>query len=1560
MPLEANEIKDNVGKVYLLKSGLVRDPLNLDSYHPLSSTDGFMPHLEDGVPGNIVLASYKPDKKATWASHWFPLWYRGLVEKQITGEGVSRTFAQYFSYLPILLSAMNKNGTAIMDVEVTIVQYTGDNLLGGYATILALETAYPATEELNLGHSVGYVYDSSDKGFYTSQWNTEDEVWEWTKVTMPVTSYGVQMKQYNTFTIKVQRGFAPTDSQYNITWTDEQIRLTWQEIAYLEETLAEHTELLEGIDTELLDIRESLVLATENDWNYEAEFPNLRFGNSRNGWVQVGSDFYVFGGTEWLPSDTFDTQYSNLAFKYNALTREWTELEVLPIFVNELRCVYHDGYIYLFGMNVTSPTMLDKTYRYKIADDTYELISNPPDRIRVLSGAVLIDDDIYVMADMLWATGETPTASFINTTPYVYNITSNTWTSVGTPTDTTFDRGFSALYDGKIYVQRSLKFQSYDPVLDTWDTTLTPPTYGNVHTGLMQVYQDRLFIGSGWQSSASANNPYFQYYNVEKDKWYVMSRLEVGGYPLGYGSLFLYNDKFYYIGGYSNETSPLFNTVVRSFNLETLRLEFVEECDLRFNTLDQKIDDLDTEVNNRIGSILDGDEAFNVLNISGAQLRFNATQDVVEIEYDDGTVGQLNKELWAGVRNENGSIMLNGEVVAVNGVVGQQMSAVHADPSDESLHFKEIGVVTMTDGIAVNAVGKVTRFGEVNGIPVANFEVTGTAYAENQELFVSVNGKLTNVKVSPPIADIHVGWVLRIVGSTANIFVDFVKVPHLDHLSDVSITSGAEHDILIKNASGVYVNSQRLKTAEDDIDDLEEANMVKTVAYNTSSHVLTLTYFDGTTSTIDLPLESAIVSASYDNDTKDITFTLQSGSTLVVPLDDIISGLASEDWVTEYFIAKTQIVNDLTTGGATDVLSAEQGKQLKIIADGLNGDIEALDVRVDTVELNVIDHEVRLDSVEGALRKQDSDVANADDDGLGIVHLGKDVAETAITVKVDGLLLNAPQLVTNGDFSNGTTGWASQFSTSSVALSILSNTGDGTNSIPRILRTYTWNNEKYYINVKVRITNTSASEIRINTNDSQFFIQSTPIQNTWYKISNIFTYAGGTTSRVQIAHFYADSETANGKVMEVDYVYAFNISTLIANKQYSPIYNTTFDLMSDEQIKAQMDTWVQNKTLPNDIMAVDMDKRVTSQGKQLFDKSKYATDYAYKISVKPSTQYTWSISALYKTYDKDMNEVSSGTNTTLTVASNVYYIAFIGIANIDTFQLEQNSVATTYENYRSTSMYLDTGGKVGYSLPNGVKDTIEFRNGKAYYVQRVKKYMLQASDVTAIGTVGFVNFDTVDTIVFNDVILSGAITNNAYVSGWIQTGSSIYNDNLTWIGHFLLNTTSRYRFIVAKGTYANLASAQSDLAGTDIYYQLATPIETEIAVIGNAMAYPNGTFYIEDMVRRNGVYNAGITVDKAILTLDNIYKLNDDGSSTKLSITGATVAGDGLSFTHTSLSNGDFVWFDYFYRGTNVKGLSTVYYYGDKMIVADSVTGTVYKIIFTVASGTITVDKVAV
>lgn len=45
---------------------------------------------------------------------------------------------------------------------------------------------------------------------------------------------------------------------------------------------------------------------------------------------------------------------------------------------------------------------------------------------------------------------------------------------------------------------------------------------------------------------------------------------------------------------------------------------------------------------------------------------------------------------------------------------------------------------------------------------------------------------------------------------------------------------------------------------------------------------------------IDLPLEAMIISASYDNDTKTIVLTLQSGSTITVPIGDLVDGLVSQ------------------------------------------------------------------------------------------------------------------------------------------------------------------------------------------------------------------------------------------------------------------------------------------------------------------------------------------------------------------------------------------------------------------------------------------------------------------------------------------------------------------------------------------------------------------------------------------------------------------------------------------------------------------------------------------
>lgn len=66
-----------------------------------------------------------------------------------------------------------------------------------------------------------------------------------------------------------------------------------------------------------------------------------------------------------------------------------------------------------------------------------------------------------------------------------------------------------------------------------------------------------------------------------------------------------------------------------------------------------------------------------------------------------------------------------------------------------------------------------------------------------------------------------------------------------------------------------------------------------------SNYVLTLTLYDAegrvmSSPSVDFPVESSITNIAYDAASKDLILTLQNGNTTRVPLDDIVSGLATE------------------------------------------------------------------------------------------------------------------------------------------------------------------------------------------------------------------------------------------------------------------------------------------------------------------------------------------------------------------------------------------------------------------------------------------------------------------------------------------------------------------------------------------------------------------------------------------------------------------------------------------------------------------------------------------
>jgi hypothetical protein len=160
-------------------------------------------------------------------------------------------------------------------------------------------------------------------------------------------------------------------------------------------------------------------------------------------------------------------------------------------------------------------------------------------------------------------------------------------------------------------------------------------------------------------------------------------------------------------------------------------------------------------------------------------------------------------------------------------------------------------------------------------------------------------------------------------------------------------------------------------------------------------------------------------------------------------------------------------------------------------------------------------------------------------------------------------------------------------------------------------------------------------------------------------------------------------------------------------------------------------------------------------------------------------------------------------------------------------------------------------GEVLRSLPNGTKD--EFNASTGVKTQRVKKYVLQASDI-AINT-SLSNLDVIGISASNvtDWVYSGIISSNR------QVGSTVY-------GNFVDTMTTDYdktknigknlmRFLgtnyilglgVDKNKYISLAEAQADLAGTTLIYQLAKPIVTDIPK-QKLEVFENGTVYVEPM-----------------------------------------------------------------------------------------------------------------
>ena len=142
--------------------------------------------------------------------------------------------------------------------------------------------------------------------------------------------------------------------------------------------------------------------------------------------------------------------------------------------------------------------------------------------------------------------------------------------------------------------------------------------------------------------------------------------------------------------------------------------------------------------------------------------------------------------------------------------------------------------------------------------------------------------------------------------------------------------------------------------------------------------------------------------------------------------------------------------------------------------------------------------------------------------------------------------------VVNGDFSNGTTGWANGGdSVNTTANNILSNTVT-TNQYDNAFVVQSLNlkkNNKYYILGSFRVRDSGAvSALVLLYNGSQLEVPAAinlPVKDVWYTSSNLFTPTtdDAKTTQMRFRHEYPSGDLANGKVLEVKYVSVIDLTT---------------------------------------------------------------------------------------------------------------------------------------------------------------------------------------------------------------------------------------------------------------------------------------------------------------------------------------------------------------------------------------------------------------------------------
>jgi hypothetical protein len=195
------------------------------------------------------------------------------------------------------------------------------------------------------------------------------------------------------------------------------------------------------------------------------------------------------------------------------------------------------------------------------------------------------------------------------------------------------------------------------------------------------------------------------------------------------------------------------------------------------------------------------------------------------------------------------------------------------------------------------------------------------------------------------------------------------------------------------------------------------------------------------------------------------------------------------------------------------------------------------------------------------------------------------------------------------------------------------------------------------------------------------------------------------------------------------------------------------------------------------------------------------------------------------------------------------------------------------------------------------------------------------------------------------------------IAGYPQSTKTSSFDDATQIGMQLQGAEFDYVWIgFPIGT--SLATAQAALAGTVIYYQLATPVTTKLLTSGILQAKPNGTVYFEPYYEGSHQTNASSQITLPYEgTIDKVTGYDENLEPYEVPSTGYTLVGNTLTITG-ALENE--VFYVELSRAEPLAPEMEVNVINNDQVTLDSADGKYYQIGFTTTNGVPTVTATEV